>query len=170
MKKIFGLSKLSALVVAVIALAHIGMAQCPSPIMVFRPEPKSGWGLSSQSKSGALMTGETYEFTFIAQRGMEYRISSVGGSNELTKDKVQFRVSDTQVNRVIQDGQEVFKRSNVVIFDSKSTSGDEECVIVTPKTRKLTVTVNVVGTENPKDIQCAVVFVESRRAQTIGLK
>jgi hypothetical protein len=170
MKKLFGNIKVSALLIAVFAFSLIGNAQCPSPNVVFKPETKAGWGANSQSKSGALLTGETYEFTFIAQRGMEYRITAVGGAGNWTKENVQFTVSDSEVQKVMQDGQEVFRRFNTVVFDSRTAGPDDQCVIATSKTRKLTVTVNLIGTERPKDVQCAVVFIENRRTQQLGLR
>lgn len=167
------IQRILVVVTVLFSTITFGWAQCPTPTMVFKPETKAGWFANSQSKSGAIMAGEKYEFTFIAQRGMEYRFTAAGGPGmeSIAPGNVEFIVSDSQVQKVNKDGQEVFKRTNTIVFDSKSSGSDAQCIISTPKTRKLTVTVNLVASSgNPKDVQCALVFIESRRAQEIGLK
>jgi len=132
-------------------------------------EFKEGWGPNSQSKSGPLQAGEVYEYTFIAQRGLEYRLTALGGLNNIKVDNVEFELFDTEVKKVVQDGKPVYKRLKKVIYDSKSDESGSQVVFSTPKTRKLTIEVTVVNTEDPTAVQCVVVFVETRRIAKLGL-
>jgi hypothetical protein len=145
-------------------------AQCPSPSELVKPDKKSGWNENSQSKSGALLAGEVYEYTFIAQRGVEYRITALGGVNEVIMDNVEFKLYDSEVQKVEIDGQPVYKRVQKVVYNSESGETGSQLVFTTPKTKKLTMKVNIVNSDKPDAVQCVAVYVETRRATQIGLK
>lgn len=151
-------------------LSMVSFGQCPSPSELIKPDKKSGWSENSQSKSGALMAGEVYEYTFIAQRGVEYRITALGGVDEVIMDNVEFKLFDSEVEKVEVDGELVYKRLQKLVYDSKSSEIGNQLIFSTPKTRKLTMKVNFVSAEDPEAIQCVAVYVETRRATPLGLK
>lgn len=148
----------------------VSFSQCPSPSELIKPDKKSGWNENSQSKSGALQAGEAYEYTFIAQRGVEYRITALGGVDEIIMDNVEFKLYSSEVDKVEIDGKPVYKRFEKVVYNSESSDTGSQLIFSTPKTRKLTMKVNIVNTDKPDAIQCVAVYVETRRATPIGLK
>jgi hypothetical protein len=152
------------------SVSMVSYSQCPSPSEVMKADKKEGWSESSQSKSGALQAGEVYEYTFIAQRGVEYRVSALGGVDELSKDNVAYQLFDSEVQKVEVDGKPVYKRLEKVVYDSKKKESGDQLVFSTPKTRKLTMKVTITNTDKPDAIQCVAVFVESRRLAELGLK
>lgn len=158
------------ILIASVFFSFTSISQCPPPGSVMKADIKAGWGPNSQSKSGPLQAGETYEYTFIAQKGLEYRLTALGGLNNIRVDNVEFELYDTEVQKVVQDGKPVYKRMKKMIFDSKSEESGSQVVFSSPKTRKLTLEVSVVNNEAPNAVQCVVVFVETRKATQLGLK
>lgn len=49
----------------VLLFGGVAFGQCPTPSQVMKADRKNGWAENSQSKSGAVLTGEVYEYSFI---------------------------------------------------------------------------------------------------------
>lgn len=146
----------------------LGYSQCPEPEQVLRPDYKDGWGDNSQSKTGSLRPGDTYEMNFIAQAGMKYRITLLSGVGTYTDDNIDFQLIGSEVNKVEENGKMVYKRQEVVYFDSRNQAEGEKMTFSTPKTRKLTLKMQLNGIEDSKLVQCVIVFVESKRELQVG--
>jgi hypothetical protein len=157
-------------ILTVVSITWSANGQCPTPNQVMKADTKNGWYENSQSKSGALAPGDTYEYNFIVQRGIDYRITTLGGKTELTKGNVEFKIYDTQVQRVEVNGDMVYKRFETIVFDSRNPENTEELIFNSPKTRKLTMRVEVVAEGQPNDVHCVVVFVETKRSEKFGLR
>jgi hypothetical protein len=140
-------------------------AQCPNPNEYLRADTKNGWGKNSQSKSGYLKPGETYELNFIAQRGMEYRITVLAGNDNFSSENLNFQLYHTQVEKVEEKGKQVYKRLKSIIFDSNEDEG--EVKFATDQTRKISLEVSI---ENYRKPQCVIVFIESRKSKKLGFK
>lgn len=148
----------------------VSFSQCPTPSELMKPDKKTGWNENSQSKSGALQAGETYDYTFIAQRGVEYRITALGGVDDVIIENVAFQLFDSEVQKVEVDGKPVYKRLQKLVYDSQKEDSGAQLIFSTPKTRKLTMKVQILNTDKADAVQCVAVYVETRRAAAIGLK
>jgi hypothetical protein len=141
-------------------------AQCASPTDIVKtPKDKLDYNVSSQSRSGVLIPGENYEMSFIAQDGMDYRISA--GAKNKDAGSVSFEVYEMVVQKTEKDGQTVYKKIKKVI--ATSADGETEPVeFTTDKARKIVVKVNVMGGD-PKTKQCIGVLIEDKKTIKIGL-
>jgi len=146
----------------------ISFGQCPQPDQVLRPDYKDGWGDNSQSKTGTLRPGDTYEMNFIAQAGLKYRITLLSGVGPFTDENVEFQLLGSEVKKVEEDGKKVYKRQEVVYLDSENQPEGEKMTFSTPKTRKLTLKIQLNGVEDTKLVQCVIVFVETKRELQVG--
>lgn len=145
-----------------------GFGQCPQPNQVLRPDYKDGWGDNSQSKTGSMRPGDSYEMNFIAQGGMKYRITVISGLDLYTDEDIDFQLIGSEVNKVEKDGKSTYQRQDVVFFDSKERAEGEKMTFSTTKTRKLKLKIQLNGVEDSKLVQCVVVFVETKRQQEVG--
>lgn len=164
MFKIIRISILSIL----LSLTGLSFSQCPQPDQVLKPDYKDGWGDNSQSKSGSLRPGDTYEMNFIAQAGLKYRITLLSGLGPYTDDNIDFQLVGSEVNKVEENGKMVYKRQEVVYFDSRNQEEGEKMTFSTPKTRKLKLKMQLNGVEDSKLVQCVIVFVETKRELQVG--
>jgi hypothetical protein len=146
----------------------VSFSQCPQPDQVLSPDYKDGWGDNSQSKTGSLRPGDTYEMNFIAQAGLKYRITLLSGVGPFTDENIDFQLVGSEVNSVEENGKKVYKRQEVVYFDSRKKTEGEKMVFSTPKTRKLKLKMKLNGVEDTKLVQCVIVFVESKRELQVG--
>lgn len=141
-------------------------AQCPAPASFVKNKSAKGEGYSvnSQSRSGAIKSGETYEMAFIAQVGMDYRLSSKAanaGAGTLSYEIYELVVEKKEVN-----GKETFKRTKHVLANSEATNA-EPIEFVTDKTRKVFIAVTITGGD-AKKTQCVGVLVEDRKSTKLG--
>lgn len=136
--------------------------QCPAPEKMQRvgSKLKGDYGVSNQSRSGSLISGQSYDMTFIAQSSYDYRISS--GTFDSDKGIVRFEVYE-MVNEKDADGNYVKVRSVIV-----SSDGVEPVEFTTDKGRKLTISVTYDGGSNKKP-QCVCVLIEDKKTTKIGL-
>lgn len=159
--------KLSLLSILLIS-AGLSFSQCPEPDQVLRPDYKEGWGDNSQSKTGSLRPGDTYEMNFIAQGGLKYRITLLSGLGPYTDENIDYQLVGSEVNKVEKNGKMVYERQEVVYFDSRKKAEGEKMTFSTPKTRKLKLRMQLNGVEDSKLVQCVIVFVESQRELEVG--
>jgi hypothetical protein len=164
MFKVIRLTLLSILLVSV----GVSFGQCPEPNQVLKPDYREGWGDNSQSKTGSLRPGDTYEMNFIAQSGLKYRITLLSGTGPFTDENIDFQLVGSEVNKVEENGKSTYKRQEVVYFDSRNQPEGEKMTFSTPKTRKLTLKMKLNGVDDTKLVQCVIVFVESKRELQVG--
>lgn len=146
----------------------LSFSQCPSPSQLVKLDKKTGWNESSQSKSGALQAGEVYEYAFIAQRGLEYRITALGGADDINMNNVEFKLYSNEVDKIEVDGKPVYKRLEKEVYNSEASDMGSQWIFSTSQTRKLTMKVHIVNTVKPEAIQCVAVYVETRRSIPLG--
>ncbi|PKR80091.1 hypothetical protein CW751_11335 [Brumimicrobium salinarum] len=142
-------------------------AQCPSASKVISVDTKNDWGENSQSKSGKLRPGETYEMRFIIQGGIKYRISAAAGVEDFSEDNVDFKVIGKQIEKSQENGRTSYRAKEVVLYDSQSS--DDEAIFLSERTRRLTIKVEIKGGEKSNLVQCAAILVEAKKASKFGL-
>lgn len=148
----------------------VANAQCPRPYDVVQADYSEGWGDNSQSKSGPLRPGDSYEMKFIAQGGVKYRVTVVSGNEQFSKENVEFQLVGSEVKKVEENGKMVYKRVDVVFYDSEKAKDGEKAVFYSSRTKRLEVRIKMKGADDPSLLQCVVVFIETQRPQAIGLK
>lgn len=159
------MKKINLTILLALVFSFCAFAQCPNPNDYLRADRKNGWGKNSQSKSGYLKPGETYELNFIAQRGMEYRITILAGNDNFSSENVSFQLYHTHVKKVKQGDESIYKRLRSIIFDSSKDEG--EVKFSTDQTRKMSVEVSI---ENYRKPQCVIVFIETRKSKKTGFR
>ena len=153
-----------------LSLSAYTFAQCPNPGDVLKADSDNGWEQNSQSKSGSLRPGDEYEMRFVAQSGVKYRITAVSGLKvkEFTEDEIDFQLIGKQVKKIEKNGKTIYKNEEVVLYDSKTS--EDPAIFYSDRSRRLTIRVSVKGPKDePKLIQCAVVFIESKNDGKLGL-
>ena len=161
---------INILTIVVTLSAGYSFSQCPQPSKVISVDHKNGWGENSQSKSGELRPGDTYEMRFIIQSGIKYRIKAVAGVEQYSADNVDFQVIGKVVNKVQENGAISYKSTEVILYDSKTATFDEEAIFLSDRTQRLTIKVTVKGNEGAGLVQCAAVLVEAMRTEKLGLR
>lgn len=145
-------------------------AQCPNPGEVLTADQDNGWEQNSQSKSGSLRPGDEYEMRFVAQGGIKYRITVVSGlkDKEFSEADIDFQLVVKEADKVMKNGREIYESKDVILYDSKST--EDKAIFYSDRSRRMTIRVSVKGAEKEsKLIQCAVVFIEAKSYEKLGL-
>lgn len=148
-----------------LVLASTTFAQCPTAeSFVKDKKTKDTYGVNSQSRSGSIKSGETYEMSFIAQQGMDYRLSSKladpsGGT-------ISYEVFEMVVEKKMIDGKEQFKRVKHVLATSDA-GGAQALEFTTDKTRKIYIAVALSGGDLKKP-QCVGILVEDKKTTKLG--
>lgn len=156
-------------VVATLSAGYL-FSQCPQASKVISVDSKNGWGENSQSKSGQLRPGDTYEMRFILQSGIKYRIQALAGVEDFSADNVDFQVIGKEVNKVEENGRVSYKSSEVILYDSRTATAEEEAIFLSDRMQRLTIRVEVKGNDGAGLVQCAVVLVEAKKTQKLGLR
>jgi hypothetical protein len=148
-----------------VVLASSTYAQCPTAESFVKDRKnKDAYGVSSQSRSGSVKSGETYEMAFIAQQGMDYRLTSkLANPSEGT---IAYEVYELIVEKKIVDGKETFKRVKHVLATS-GEAGAQALEFTTDKTRKIYVAVTLTGGD-AKKVHCVGILVEDKKTAKLG--
>ncbi|HLP53952.1 MAG TPA: hypothetical protein VK151_02950 [Fluviicola sp.] len=143
-----------------------GYAQCPTAesIVKSKSKTKDSYGVNSQSRSGSVKSGETYEMSFIAQDGMDYRLSTKLANP--AAGTISFEVYEMIVEKKMVDGKETYKRTKHVLANSND-SGTGSLEFTTDKSRKIFVAVSLSGGD-PKKPVCVGVLVEDKKSTKLG--
>lgn len=164
------LKLISILTIIVTLTVGYSFSQCPQPSKLISVDNKNGWGENSQSKSGQLRPGDQYEMRLIIQGGIKYRIQAVAGVEEFSKDNVSFQVIGKKVDKVEENGRVSYKSTDVVLYDSESAAEGEEAIFMSDRTQRLTIKVEVKGSDGIGLVQCAAVLVEAKQAEKLGFR
>ncbi|MFT5306109.1 MAG: hypothetical protein ACI89M_001627 [Chitinophagales bacterium] len=189
-------NKLIAL--TLILAPFIGFSQLCSKTVNYCMYPKKdGFLFNGQSQSGAFLQGDTAEVTIVVYNNMEYRISACCPLNEELSGKLQFQVIEmtkeaqwktstvTQTVNIVDGGgkitgtkevtkevkKRVYVKTPIVRYDGFAEKEASEFVMISSKTRKLTIKVYVpeVGGEGGdlevSDLSCIGLLIEHRPAQ-----
>lgn len=156
-KSIFNSFKL---VLALFSSTTIVLAQspCGQAEKIVKSYGKDKYTVSSQSKTGALKTGESYELAFIAQEGYDYKITSGtvgkdGGASFEIYEMVTQKVGEAEFKKV---------KKTITISD-----GSEPIEFQTEKSRKLVIKVTLNSSSNPKP-ECVAILIEDRKSTKLG--
>lgn len=140
----------------------VGFAQCPTiEYMLKKRNIKDEYNLNSQSRTGVLAPEQSYEMSFIAHPGLDYRLSTILA--EGSQGTLNYEVFEMVVEKKIVDGKETYKKTKKVL----ATSGSEPLEFDSNVARKIFVNVTVNGGEKKK-MSCVAVVVETKRSQKTG--
>lgn len=157
----------SILVIALSLVSAVSFAQCPTAESIVKKEKsktKDDYGVNSQSRSGSVKSGETYEMSFIAQQGMDYRLSCKLANP--SAGTISVEIYEMIVEKKTVNGKETYKREKHVLASSSDT-GSEPVEFVTDKTRKIFVAVTLSGGDSKKPT-CVGVLVEDKKSTKLG--
>lgn len=139
-----------------------GFAQCP-PAEAFtkKKKTKDEYSLNSQSRSGAIASDESYEMSFIAHPGLDYRLNMVLG--EGSTGTLNYEIYEMVVEKKTEGGKEAFKKVKKVL----ASSGAEALEFTSDKARKIFVNVSLTGGDKKK-LACVGVLIETKRTVKKG--
>jgi len=158
-------------VLTIFSLFTTMYAQCPSIESIHKEhlktatKNKDNFTISSQSRTGNITSEKTYEMSFIAQPGNDYRLSTkaVDGSS----GSISFEVYEMEVEKKTVNGVESYKRDKKVLATS-ANAGSGSLEFSTDKTRKIFVAVSISGGEKNKAV-CVGVLIEDKKSTKLGL-
>jgi hypothetical protein len=136
-------------------------AQCTPAASVAKSLAREGWSENSQTIMLELTPGKASEYTFIAQRGMSYRLVLVGGSDDFSSKYIQYQIYDKEGTYVTENGQTYYRRSSTLVHDSRTATSDE-FYFITPKTRKFTVSIRSVAPQSNANANCVLFYLENK--------
>jgi len=133
-----------------------------------------GWLLNNQSRSGAFEKGKSYEMSFIAYEGYEYRLATC--TDVESAAQVDFELAHDVIVRVKDgDGHMSIKRQRETFFDNSEEGKEQFVVFTTEKTQKFYVTVSVPATGSSSDRKltntdrvCMGVAIYHRKTERLG--
>lgn len=147
-----------------LAFGTTTFAQCPAAESFVKDKrTKDAYGVNSQSRSGSVKPGETYEMSFIAQDGMDYRLTSK--TAVAMSGSISYEVYEMVVEKRTVNGKEMYKRVKHTL--AASEDGSQALEFTTDKTRKIYVAVTVSGGD-PKKPYCVGVLVEDKKSTKLG--
>lgn len=160
MKFTLTLALLTSFVIVPIA---IGVAQCPpAEALMKKKKTKDAYTLNSQSRSGSVASDESYEMSFIAHPGLDYRLTTVLGEGSV--GTLNYEIYELVVEKKTEGEKETFKRTKKVL----ASSGNAEALEFTSdKSRKIFINVSITGGDKKK-LACVGVLIETKRTEKTG--
>jgi hypothetical protein len=148
---------------ALLASFVFAFAQCP-PAETFmkKKKTKDAYTLNSQSRSGSIASDESYEMSFIAHQGLDYRLTTVMGEGSV--GTLNYEIYELVVEKKTEGEKETFKRTKKVLATSGSTEALE---FTSDKSRKIFINVSVTGGDKKK-LACVGVLIETKRSEKTG--
>lgn len=144
-------------------VTNVTIGQCPTPEKLkVVSKTKGTFGVNSQSKTGSLMSGQSYEMSFIAQDGYDYRVTA--GTIVSGKGSVSFEIYEMISEK--DDSGKYVKSKKVIISSEEAESNTLE--FTTDKARKLMIKVNYEEGDEKKP-ECVGVLIEDKKTTKIGL-
>ncbi len=157
---------ISTLLVSLLAL--VIYAQCPTAEIIAKDKAKAkekdGYAVSSQSRSASITSDETYEMSFIAQPGFDYRLTTKAQFG--SSGTISYEVYEMVVEKKTEGGKEAYKRVRKTLASSDQTGG-QPLEFTTNETRKVFVSVKMSGGDKKKPV-CIGVLVETKRSTKLG--
>ncbi len=160
---------MKALLTIILAtLVGINYAQCPSAELIAKEKTKSKekdpYAVSSQSRSAAITSDESYEMSFVAQPGFDYRLTTKAQAP--ASGSISYEVYEMVVEKKTENGKEVYKKSKKTLASSGQTGG-APLEFTTNEVRKVYVSVELSGGDKKKPT-CIGVLVETKRSTKLG--
>lgn len=156
---------------AVFSLFTTMYAQCPSVETIHKEHLKMAsketpkYYVSSQSSTGNITSDKTYEMSFIAQPGTDYRLTTKAAAG--SSGSINFEIYEMSGEAKTVNGVESHKKTKKVLANSAS-AGKESLEFSTDKTRKIYVAVTLSGGDKNKPV-CVAVLVENKKSTKLGL-
>ena len=145
-------------------------AQCPAPEVMLKERPKTKvkdpYSVNSQSRSGSVTSDSRFEMSFIAQQGMDYRLTTKPLKGAV--GSVSYEVYEMVVEKKMENNTEVFKRVKRVLASSND-AGADPLEFTTDKTRKVFVSMSLTGGDKKKPV-CVGILLEDKRATKLGFE
>ncbi len=137
-------------------------AQCPSiEELLKKRNIKDEYNLNSQSRTGVLAPEQSYEMSFIAHPGLDYRLTTILADG--SQGTLNYEIFEMVVEKKVVDGKETYKKTKKVL----AKSGSEALEFSSDSARKIFVNVTVNGGEKKK-MSCVAVVVETKRSLRTG--
>lgn len=157
---------ISTFLVSIIAL--VVFAQCPTAEVIVKEKTKTkekdGYTVSSQSRSASIVSDDTYEMSFIAQPGFDYRLTTKVQSG--SAGSISYEVYEMVVEKKSVGGKDAYKRVRKTLASSDQTGG-QPLEFTTNETRKVFVSLKMIGGDKKKPV-CVGVLVETKRSTKLG--
>lgn len=144
-------------------------AQCPDIETIHKEhlkttsKEKPKYYVSSQSRTGYLASDKTYEMSFVAQPGNDYRLTTklaAGASGSLNIEVYEFTNDKKVVNGTVS-----YKQEKKTLTTS---DGSQSIEFSTDKVRKIFVAVTLTGGDKKKP-SCVGVLIEDKKSTKLGL-
>lgn len=151
---------------AALTLMNSMIAQCPaaSSFVITKQSKKDPYSVNSNSRTASLLSGNTYELSFIAQNGMDYRFS-VACLNP-GAGTVSYELYEMVTEKTEKDGKTEYKKVKKTIGTSADAAAGV-IELVSDKSRKIFIKVTLEG-GNPKKPECVGVLIENKFTTKIG--
>lgn len=146
-------------------------AQCPDIETIHKDHLKKvaketpKFYVSSQSRTGYVTTDKTYEMSFIAQPGNDYRLTTKAAAG--SAGSISYEIYELDVTKKTENGKDTYKREKKTLASSAST-GTGSLEFSTDKTRKIFVAVTLSGGDKNKPV-CVGVLIEDKKSTKLGL-
>lgn len=148
--------------------SSIFYAQCTKPEKMMKPSYKQGWGVDAQSRSGVLEMGKPYELSFVASKGVDYKVTTATSGDD-ENVQIDFVLYEMAVGKVEENGKSKYIKYKKVLFDSKDNDNARTIEFSSTKSRKVFINVTVpAGADDGGQMQCVGVLIEHQKSAKEG--
>lgn len=135
------------------------VAQCPCFTEILHAYDETEWKVSSQSHAFEMENNKMYEINIILQPQKKYRLSGfIYEENKLKQIDFKVYLSSYKESKT-KEGE--LLASNVMIFNSPSTSEEDEAVFMVSETSRLVIEFSPLDRPTQKT-GCGVMFLEEQ--------
>ena len=148
-------------------------SQCPDSRSFCMSGSREGWLFNNQSKSATFEKGETYEMSFIAYKGISYRLAVCTDLRD-ESEKIEFEIYESKSVAKKIDGRVRYVKEYVTLYSNKNDDMEQTFTFSSDKTRKLFLRMKVPNGEskdkdnNQMDLLCVGVLLEHQKTPKTG--
>lgn len=132
-------------ILSVILASAVFAQSCPTAMdLCYKKKEDKPWAYNGQSKSGRLEANKEYTMSFVAYKGLEYKLR-IGTHLEDMQGKVEFEVYE-MVNKKVQTGGKLaYEKEKKVLIKNADMEYINEVKFSSTKTKKLYIKVKVIA-------------------------
>lgn len=148
-------------------------SQCPDSRSFCLSGSRNGWLFNNQSKSATFEKGETYEMSFIAYKGISYRLAVCTDLRDESED-IEFEIYESKSVAKKIDGRVRYVKEYVTLYSNNEDQMEQIFTFSSDKTRKLFLRMKVPTGEskdkdnNQLDLLCVGVLLEHQKTPKTG--
>lgn len=148
-------------------------SQCPDSRSFCMSGSRDGWMFNNQSKSATFEKGEKYEMSFIAYKGISYRLAVCTDLRDESED-IEFEIYESKSVKREENGRLRYSKEYVTIYSNKEDEMSQDFTFSSDKTRKLYLRMSVPNGEskgkdnNTLDLLCVGVLLEHQKTPKTG--